>query len=120
MAFVFDLTPRADVKVSTEDKHLEHVPGTDLLSDRQIVQGNVIEINEASQLKRGVGRYAHVVLIPQPSDDPNDPYVIVSSDHSYKSQLTRFSPQLKLALVAERSMLLDFVSTGHSNFTKCS
>ena len=24
-------------------------------------------------LKKGCGRYSHVVLVPQPSDDPNDP-----------------------------------------------
>ena len=24
-------------------------------------------------LKKGTGRFAHVVLVPQPSDDPNDP-----------------------------------------------
>lgn len=24
-------------------------------------------------LKKGKGRYSHVVLVPQPSDDPNDP-----------------------------------------------
>ena len=32
-------------------------------------------IGAASKFKRGTGRDAHVVLIPQPSDDPNDPYV---------------------------------------------
>lgn len=58
---------------ATEDHQLEHVPGTGLLSDRGIVHGNTITIDEASNLKRGTGRYAHVVLIPQPSDDPNDP-----------------------------------------------
>ena len=79
---------RIDVKASTEDKHLEHVPGTDLLSDRHLIQGNVVEINEASQLKRGVGRYAHVVLIPQPSNDPNDPCVVLPNDRSYEPQLT--------------------------------
>lgn len=25
------------------------------------------------QLKHGKGRYSHVILVPQPSDDPNDP-----------------------------------------------
>ncbi|KAH8099796.1 MFS general substrate transporter [Cristinia sonorae] len=56
-----------------EDRYLEHVPGTDLLSDRGIVHGNTVTIDAASKLKRGTGRYAHIVLIPQPSDDPNDP-----------------------------------------------
>jgi len=25
------------------------------------------------RLKHGTGRYAHVILVPQPSDSPNDP-----------------------------------------------
>ena len=25
------------------------------------------------QFKHGTGRYSHVLLVPQPSDDPNDP-----------------------------------------------
>ncbi|THH31940.1 hypothetical protein EUX98_g2249 [Antrodiella citrinella] len=56
-----------------EDKHLEHVPGTGLLSDRGIVRGTTVAIDEASHMKRGTGRNEHIVLIPQPSDDPNDP-----------------------------------------------
>lgn len=28
---------------------------------------------EQSWLKHGTGRFEHVVLVPQPSDDPNDP-----------------------------------------------
>ena len=35
------------------------------------------------QLKKGQGRFSHVVLVPQPSDDPNDPlnvsYVLETS-----------------------------------------
>lgn len=56
-----------------EDKHLKDVPGTDLLSDRGVVNGHQTNINEAANLKRGTGRYARVILIPQPSDDPRDP-----------------------------------------------
>ncbi|TFK41975.1 MFS general substrate transporter [Crucibulum laeve] len=56
-----------------EDKYLEHVPGTALLSDLGIVHGQQVTIDEAGNLKRGTGRHSHVVLIPQPSDDPNDP-----------------------------------------------
>ncbi|GAB7355123.1 hypothetical protein MBLNU459_g5699t2 [Dothideomycetes sp. NU459] len=37
-----------------EDKHMELVPGTD-------------------RLKHGTGRYSHIILVPQPSDSPNDP-----------------------------------------------
>jgi len=56
-----------------EDKYLQDVPGTALLSDLGIVHGHQVVIGAASKLKRGTGRDAHVVLIPQPSDDPNDP-----------------------------------------------
>jgi len=56
-----------------KDKHLEKVPGTELLSDLGIVRGNEVAVDEAVNLKRGTGRHAHIVLIPQPSDDPRDP-----------------------------------------------
>ncbi|KAL1950905.1 hypothetical protein VTO73DRAFT_54 [Trametes versicolor] len=56
-----------------EDRHLDRVPGTGLLSDQRIVDGHSVAIDEAKHLKRGTGKYAHVVLIPQPSDDPSDP-----------------------------------------------
>ncbi|KAI0640296.1 MFS general substrate transporter [Trametes polyzona] len=56
-----------------EDRYLEKVPGTGLLSDQGIVHGHEVVIDEAKDLKRGTGKYAHVVLIPQPSDDPRDP-----------------------------------------------
>jgi len=57
-----------------EDKHLEHVPGTALLTD-------VIDADQhhrrggldTSLLKHGKGRDADVVLVPQPSRSPNDP-----------------------------------------------
>lgn len=56
-----------------EDKYLDKVPGTGLLSDLGTKHGNQVAINEATNLKRGTGRNAHVVLMPQPSDDPRDP-----------------------------------------------
>ncbi|KAI0040661.1 MFS general substrate transporter [Auriscalpium vulgare] len=56
-----------------DDKHMDRVPGTALLSELGIVHGQEVTIDEATHLKRGTGRYAHVVLNPQPSDDPRDP-----------------------------------------------
>ncbi|KAI0066696.1 MFS general substrate transporter [Artomyces pyxidatus] len=56
-----------------EDHHLEHVPGSALLSELGVVRGQEVTIDEATHLKRGSGHYAHVVLNPQPSDDPRDP-----------------------------------------------
>ncbi|KAH9222545.1 major facilitator superfamily domain-containing protein [Leptodontidium sp. 2 PMI_412] len=57
-----------------DDHHLEQVPGTALLTD-------VIDANQqhhhngidTSILKHGKGRNADVVLVPQPSNSPNDP-----------------------------------------------
>lgn len=48
-----------------EDDHLEHVPGTALLTD-------VLD-NETTVLRHDKGRNADVVLVPQPSKSPNDP-----------------------------------------------
>lgn len=51
-----------------------HVPGTSLLDvHEQAVADN------SRVLKKGTGRNSHVILVPQPSDDPNDP--LVGSSH---------------------------------------
>ena len=55
-----------------EDRKLASVPGTGLLSAR----GSQRTTDDVVGLKRGTGRSSHIVLIPQPSDDPNDPYVV--------------------------------------------
>ena len=52
-----------------EDHHLEHVPGTAVMGDSSQELGGV----DTSRLKHGRGRYSHIVLVPQPSNDPNDP-----------------------------------------------
>ncbi|KPI38427.1 putative MFS-type transporter [Cyphellophora attinorum] len=49
-----------------DDKSLDHVPGTVLLDDETTV-------TNTGNLKHGKGRNAHIVLSPQPSNDPNDP-----------------------------------------------
>lgn len=71
-----------------EDKHSSHVPGTALLSELSVRHGHTAVINTvAHKLKRGAGRDSHVVLNPQPSDDPRDPYVL-SPDSSLTAKLT--------------------------------
>ncbi|KAG6829769.1 hypothetical protein H0H92_003559 [Tricholoma furcatifolium] len=60
--------------------HLSPVPGTTLLSDLGIVHGQEVKIEAGSDLKRGTGRNAHVVLVPQPSEDPRDPAFAASLD----------------------------------------
>ncbi|OTA99016.1 hypothetical protein M426DRAFT_16868 [Hypoxylon sp. CI-4A] len=57
-----------------EDKHLTHVPGTALLTD---VAGSDHhhhhgELNPAA-LRHGKGKDSDVLLVPQPSNSPNDP-----------------------------------------------
>ena len=56
----------------SEDHKLDSVPGTGLLSAKL----NQATVHEARELKRGTGKHSHIVLIPQPSDDPRDPYVV--------------------------------------------
>ncbi|KEF56777.1 uncharacterized protein A1O9_06967 [Exophiala aquamarina CBS 119918] len=51
-----------------EDQRLDHVPGTVLLNDEAAHAENLTQ-----RLKHGQGRDAHLVLSPQPSEDPNDP-----------------------------------------------
>lgn len=57
-----------------EDTHLEHVPGTALLSD---VIGSDLRHHhgrlDTSLLKHAKGRNSDIVLVPQPSKSPNDP-----------------------------------------------
>jgi len=51
-----------------EDRTLPHVPGTVLLND-EVAHSEAI----TGGLKHGTGKNAHIVLAPQPSEDPNDP-----------------------------------------------
>ncbi|PAV15819.1 MFS general substrate transporter [Pyrrhoderma noxium] len=57
-----------------EDKHLEHVPGTTLFSDDPNAIAAVTFAGlDLSSLKHAKGKNSHIVLVPQPSNDPNDP-----------------------------------------------
>ncbi|KAK4934283.1 hypothetical protein LTR10_024402 [Elasticomyces elasticus] len=51
-----------------EDHKLPHVPGTVLLNDEAAHSEH-----QTGNLKHGTGKNSHIVLSPQPSDDPNDP-----------------------------------------------
>lgn len=44
---------------------LEHVPGTAQLED--------VLSERTAHLKKGKGGDSHIILVPQPSNDPNDP-----------------------------------------------
>ncbi|KAL5498209.1 hypothetical protein ACEPAH_2339 [Sanghuangporus vaninii] len=57
-----------------EDTHLEHVPGTTLFrDDPNAVAEDVYQGIDLQSLKHAKGKNSHIVLVPQPSDDPNDP-----------------------------------------------
>ena len=52
-----------------DDKHLEHVPGTALLTDVLGADGHGLN---TSLLKHAKGRNSDVVLVPQPSRSPSE------------------------------------------------
>jgi len=51
-----------------EDNKIPHVPGTVLLNDKAAHAEELVV-----DLKHGTGKNSHIVLNPQPSEDPNDP-----------------------------------------------
>ncbi|KAG9234149.1 major facilitator superfamily domain-containing protein [Amylocarpus encephaloides] len=55
-----------------EDRHMELVPGTACMNDQSDVPREYEQVPR-SHLKHGTGRLSHVILVPQPSDSPNDP-----------------------------------------------
>jgi len=55
-----------------QEKRFEHTPGTAILHDDATAG---IAGEAAAGLKHGTGRNAHIVLVPQPTEDPNDPLV---------------------------------------------
>lgn len=50
-----------------QSRYLEHVPGT------VILESNTELESFTTNFKRGEGKFSHVILVPQPSADPNDP-----------------------------------------------
>lgn len=68
------LPPRASVLCTAEDKNLAHVPGTaQFTKDPNAIAAELYDGVDISALKHGTGKHADIVLVPQPSDDPNDP-----------------------------------------------
>ena len=53
-------------------KKLEVVPGTSFMSDQEDLPPEYSAVPR-ELLKHGKGRHSHLILIPQPSDSPNDP-----------------------------------------------
>ena len=53
---------------AADRSNLQNVPGTVLLNDAAAHADDAVR-----ELKHGTGKNAHIVLSPQPSEDPNDP-----------------------------------------------
>ncbi|KAF3152821.1 hypothetical protein TWF569_002646 [Orbilia oligospora] len=65
-----------------EDRHLAHVPGTAILEDD--IQGDEVPVLDPNLKYDNTGPRP-IVLVPQPSDDPNDP--LVSADPGLETLL---------------------------------
>lgn len=60
-----------------EDHHLEHVPGT-----AHVLEGDrrrEVELNATRNANLKYDKTGTILLVPQPSDDPNDPLVRLPS-----------------------------------------
>ncbi|KAF2184138.1 MFS general substrate transporter [Zopfia rhizophila CBS 207.26] len=55
-----------------ESNSTELVPGTACMNDQADLPAELHDI-PTEQLKHGTGKYSHIILVPQPTDDPNDP-----------------------------------------------
>ena len=51
---------------------MENVPGTSFMHDQEELPSEYQEIPR-DRLKHGTGRFKDIILVPQPSDSPNDP-----------------------------------------------
>lgn len=52
----------------------QHVPGTSVYTkDPNAIAAATYEGVDLNTLKHGTGKSSHIILVPQPSDDPNDP-----------------------------------------------
>ncbi|KAF4537043.1 MFS transporter [Lasiodiplodia theobromae] len=80
-----------------EDKHLLHVPATVVLEEQQEQDATLFR---GEGLKHGTGRHAHIVLVPQPSDDPNDPLNFSSTKKLIMMLIVGFGSILYAATVA--------------------
>lgn len=64
---------------------MEVVPGTAFMSGQDDLPPEFSTIPRARQ-KHGTGRFKDVILVPQPSDSPNDPLnmsIYLSTHHTY-------------------------------------
>lgn len=55
-----------------EDYKMECVPGTSYMTDEKELPADLSGLPR-EVLKHGTGKQSHIILVPQPTDDPNDP-----------------------------------------------
>ncbi|KAK3306130.1 major facilitator superfamily domain-containing protein [Chaetomium strumarium] len=82
-------------------KKMEIVPGTAFMSDQDDLPPEYADIPR-EQLKHGTGRFKDVILVPQPSDDPNDPL----NWPQWKKELILFIVGLSAAVVGAYGPML--------------
>jgi hypothetical protein len=66
-----------------EDRKLEHVPGTALVLDGD--KRREVEQDAARNRNLKYDKTGKILLVPQPSDDPNDPLVCFTQPQHFGS-----------------------------------
>lgn len=84
-----------------EDKKLPHVPGTVLLDQLTAHSEDV-----TGRLKHGTGKNANIVLVPQPSEDPNDPLNWPAWKKALAMSIVQFGAILVRTFIFMAEMLL--------------
>ncbi|KAL2017411.1 hypothetical protein VTK56DRAFT_2213 [Thermocarpiscus australiensis] len=82
-------------------KKMEVVPGTAFMSDQDDLPPEYADVPR-ERLKHGTGRYKDVILVPQPSDSPNDPL----NWPQWKKELILFICGLSAAVVGAYGPML--------------
>ncbi|KAK4195135.1 major facilitator superfamily domain-containing protein [Triangularia verruculosa] len=92
-------------------KKMEVVPGTAFMSDQDDLPPEFAYIPR-DQLKHGTGRYKDVILVPQPSDSPNDPL----NWPQWRKELILLITSLSAAVVGAYGPMLSpgFVEIAHN------
>ncbi|KAK4183251.1 major facilitator superfamily domain-containing protein [Podospora australis] len=92
-------------------KKMEVVPGTAFMSDQDDLPPEYALIPR-EQLKHGTGRYKDVILVPQPSDSPNDPL----NWPQWRKELVLFITSMSAAVIGAYGPMLSpgFVVIAHN------
>jgi hypothetical protein len=92
-----------------ECKRMEVVPGTAFMNDQDDLPQEYGEVPR-ERLKHGTGRYSNVILVPQPSDSPNDPLNVGCSPMKLASvSIMGLTRHFTVASMVSRCCLVDTV-----------